>query len=501
MASTVTASGWLKGISLSILASLIGGASKLAIRKSWLIESEQREQGADEANEESSGYSQISDYEASAPEEGSNNETLQRLSSHGSISHPTGGSAELQLTAVEEALSLHAARKRRGKIIAYALRFGGMIGMTFLNPTCSVLAMNYASPSILAPFSGLTLVWIVLLSQPLNHERPTARQVVAVGLIIFGELLVAAFGDHTNDQNKTIADVTHSYQQLPFLIYLAVTTLWILVLMVWMKYPSHPMLQRFAWGVAGGSLTGFQNFLKDFLTILKVKGPDEDYPWYTPLLLFLAVASAFIGLCFLTACMKRYDATYSGSMFVGSFVVSASIMSAVHYATFVHLQGLLNIILYPSGLIVLMGGVGVLICERGAIVESQSIHVSEHSSVAPRVELVCVCVPSVCRRGSSRKADSRTQSFFFCVAGTSRERRNASGLSEETPSRVTMAGSRSVGDSSCWGGEGGDTTASDSLFLGSLSSVATALSSIFLTGSSCLSGTLLTRSDSSFSSS
>jgi len=35
--STVSASEWIKGISLSILASIIGGASKLAIRKSWLM--------------------------------------------------------------------------------------------------------------------------------------------------------------------------------------------------------------------------------------------------------------------------------------------------------------------------------------------------------------------------------------------------------------------------------------------------------------------------------
>ena len=38
--TVVTASDWTKGISLSVLASVIGGASKLAIRKSWLLEQE-----------------------------------------------------------------------------------------------------------------------------------------------------------------------------------------------------------------------------------------------------------------------------------------------------------------------------------------------------------------------------------------------------------------------------------------------------------------------------
>jgi len=75
---------------------------------------------------------------------------------------------------------------------------------------CCVLAMNYASPSILAPFSGLTLVWIVLLSSPLIGEQPAPRQVAAAALIVLGEVVVAIFGDHTNDDGLTVRDVVRS---------------------------------------------------------------------------------------------------------------------------------------------------------------------------------------------------------------------------------------------------------------------------------------------------
>jgi hypothetical protein len=44
---TVTAGDWLKGIGLSIAASVVGGASKLAIRKSWLLQTAAEEQEAD----------------------------------------------------------------------------------------------------------------------------------------------------------------------------------------------------------------------------------------------------------------------------------------------------------------------------------------------------------------------------------------------------------------------------------------------------------------------
>ena len=106
-------------------------------------------------------------------------------------------------------------------------------------------------------------MWIVLLSQPLIHETPTSRQILAASLIILGEVLVAIFGDHTNEEDMSIPKMTESYKEGPFLAYIVGTSLWMILLMYWMKYSSNPTLKRFAWGVAGGSITGFQNFLKD----------------------------------------------------------------------------------------------------------------------------------------------------------------------------------------------------------------------------------------------
>jgi hypothetical protein len=134
----------------------------------------------------------------------------------------------------------------------------------------------------------------------------------------------------------------------------------------WMHHRSvSPTLKRFAWGVSSGSITGLQNFLKDSSTLLKAtRAPGQGLPWYLPLLAILAIGSAFSGLLLLTACMKRYDATYSAAMFVGSFVISASIMSAAHYSTFAHLETLWNKILYPCGLLILIGGVLMLAKEK-----------------------------------------------------------------------------------------------------------------------------------------
>jgi hypothetical protein len=141
-------------------------------------------------------------------------------------------------------------------------------------------------------------------------------------------------------------------------------------MMIWMIWLLHamystatsPTFRRFAWGTAGGSITGFQNFLKDSLTIVKALKNEANVPYF--LLGFLAgmaVLTAFTGLILLMLCMKRYDATYSAAMFVGSFCIAASIMSAIHYDTFTHLDGTLNYIGYPAGLVTLLFGVYLLL--------------------------------------------------------------------------------------------------------------------------------------------
>ena len=60
--------------------------------------------------------------------------------------------------------------------------------------------------------------------------------------------------------------------------------------------------------------------------------------------------------------MKRYDATYSASMFTGSVVITASTMSAVHYKTFSHLS-IQTWTFYPLRLFILLFGIVILATE------------------------------------------------------------------------------------------------------------------------------------------
>jgi hypothetical protein len=261
-------SDWMKGIALSILASIIGGASKLAIRKSWILQAQIESQQVDvqvvdddddeglDNNNNNNLHEEIRNEHDVTPFIPHNDIFLERMetSSIGSrmsekkesmlsiqqsdrctplLVSPIALTSSHDVTREDYASSsfhrcccrfyafirsyscgdsyrsnenlIYHARKRL--YIPHTLRVAGMIGMTTLNPLCSVIAMNYASPSILAPFAGLTLVWIIICAGPVLDEHPTWIQLGAVSLIIIGETIVAVFGDHTNSLNLTTRQV------------------------------------------------------------------------------------------------------------------------------------------------------------------------------------------------------------------------------------------------------------------------------------------------------
>jgi hypothetical protein len=234
---TITQSDWVKGIGFSILSSIIGGASKLAIRKSWQVEelcqnlttgdfmllvdvsqhtsvALQVENGSTPLERDKSYQGDRSD-EASVTNERQSlhtsaalrmNEPSTRITFRGLLCAPPVADAPLAQTREQMAL------KRLYQ--AYFLRGMGTLGMTTLNPLTTVIAMNYASPSILAPFSGLTLVWIILFSPLVLEETPSLRQVIACAFILLGEVVVAAFGDHKNDDGVSIHDVVSFFEEL-----------------------------------------------------------------------------------------------------------------------------------------------------------------------------------------------------------------------------------------------------------------------------------------------
>jgi hypothetical protein len=166
------------------------------------------------------------------------------------------------------------------------------------------------------------------------------------------------------------------------------------------------LLCRFCWGMAGGSMTGMLNFVKDTLTVLDAMNDvmiensssntasssvqqttiPRDCYLFLFFLIFMGVFAAYSGLVLLSLCMKRYDVTFSAAMFIGSYVLSASIMSWIHYDTFEHLQQrhVICYILYPMGLFILLCGVYILVMESTILTTTTLTSSSQHDPTNPK---------------------------------------------------------------------------------------------------------------------
>ncbi|GMH74050.1 hypothetical protein TrST_g7583 [Triparma strigata] len=289
--------GWMIGVLLSVFASWVGAASKLVIRKSWkLIE------GVEETH----------------------------------LSYP-GLFARSRF--------LHSL---------------GLLGMTVLNPACGIGAMKFANPSLLAPFSGLTLVWVVLFSKATTGEEPTSVQIIAATTIVLGEIIVTIFGDHSNEDELSLDRFNDIYRSPKMVGYFIGFGVFYIAVTLGCKSPI-PAVEKFCWGVSGGSIAGLLLFIKDSLSLFK-----SESPWHWQIWLFLSGAM-FVGLygirC-LSFCMKRYDTTYSATMFVVSYIFSADIMSLIRYDIYKNMESTAQKVLFPVGMIILLGGVAILMTEK-----------------------------------------------------------------------------------------------------------------------------------------
>jgi len=378
----IVASSWFHGLASSILASMIGAGSKLCIRRSYTLLMVNID-----ADKIASKNKQLLERNQNVNSEGSKRED--------SYNNEIHGEEEVELCPCIPHQYNQAQQQQHewlNKLFAFSLRMIGFFGMSVLGPVCNVYALQFASPSILSPIGGgLTLVWVVLFSECTIGEKPRPIQVAAVAFIVIGEIIIAITGDHSNAYSKEFKKMEQEYIDPLFLSYFSCMILWIALLVYLINY-ENKKLRRFAWGMIGGSITGMQNFIKDALAVVhRVDNGSSggklfySYPFQFYILILMAATVALTGLLLLMACMKRYDANFSASMYLGSTVISASIMSMVHYHTFDRIGSRIKSISYLMGLLTLLFGCTILANEE-RLGKIQNPHQRKNNTIVPRDE-------------------------------------------------------------------------------------------------------------------
>ena len=212
----ISADAWVKGIAYYIASSIIGSASKLVIRKSWLIVNEIKPEGDGYASQEIEDDDSDEVASLSSPyelDEGEDKELesapLHRRNSIGSFGEQSKEGEQFLGQGSNHITVVNNETKRiwKKELVARCYWYLGVLGMTIVDPILIVISMYYTTPSTLAPLSGLSLVWIILFSESLTSEKPQKKQIIAAGLIILGQIIVSIFGDHTNDDAITLQDM------------------------------------------------------------------------------------------------------------------------------------------------------------------------------------------------------------------------------------------------------------------------------------------------------
>ena len=357
-----SSTAWINGCFFTIAASVVGAASNLCIRYSYL---QQRRQPHDASIDDTTArrhfFIQFGSAATTQPDSSNGDEVDVELTA--SSSNSTEESDDLRITADNTKINQ-----------PLFLRTIGILGISVLNPILNITALHYASPSILSPLGGLSLVFMVLLSEPMIGESASSSsmQLGGAALIVAGECVLALFGDHTNDLVLTMSDIREQYTEYAFVTYFVGLSIWMMMVAWWVRW-GNPTWQRFAWGIAAGSMSGSNPFLKDGMAVLAgmmtnattaTTSSNNDalrsIGFYVLILLagIIPLSSLILSL----ECMKRYNATYSAACHLASMTVSATLMSMARYHTWDHLSNSYAL-LYPFGLVVLLVGCIVLAME------------------------------------------------------------------------------------------------------------------------------------------
>lgn len=196
-------------------------------------------------------------------------------------------------------------------------------------PVLEVLAYGQAPQTLLAPLSGLDVMWNLLLVPYTLHERPTRRQAMGCVLIVVGTALTAISGPHT-EEPYSVERMRHQLLTMDALTYVAVEIGLLAAGFLFMSRRPHGCKRRgLVLGLVAGGIGGNLFCMKATASLIQAtwQGGVEYCAavWLNPLPLAVLASAVVIGLgsAFLLAqAMREYEATMMVATYEGAFVIS-----------------------------------------------------------------------------------------------------------------------------------------------------------------------------------
>lgn len=240
-----------------------------------------------------------------------------------------------------------------------------LIAILFLiiNPAMDVLSLAFASPTLLTPLAGTTLVWNVILAHIILKEHLTVYAVGGSAIALFGCILVGIFGPKDDPTFESYDDVMALWERNTFHVYAFCQVVLLSLFAILIQVGSH-FVRGVCYALVAGTFSGMFFSLKCSVELIRI---GATHHLITYIIILSAAATPLIGIIVLYYGLKEYDALVLLPVYHAALVLTGTTSSAVFFKDLQTLNMVRAFIFSAAIVVILIGAVVVSI--HGLVLE------------------------------------------------------------------------------------------------------------------------------------
>eukprot|EP00440_Ansanella_granifera_P004054 gb/GFBE01004400.1/.p1 GENE.gb/GFBE01004400.1/~~gb/GFBE01004400.1/.p1 ORF type:complete len:361 (+),score=66.03 gb/GFBE01004400.1/:1-1083(+) len=219
-------------------------------------------------------------------------------------------------------------REREGSIL-FVL---GLALQVALNPACDLAGYALAPASVIAPVTGMDIVWNTVMAPCSLNEELTSRRLLS-SMIIFLTATASVLFRQINEVDWTAQHVLHTMLQTRTMLYAICFVAWYLLnVCVFMKYERGSPVRGFSLGATAGTLAG-NMWCTKITAVLTEQCFSGDcaawHHWISWVMLVGAVFFSTSNLYYISRGMQQYEALFMVTVYMGSNIVTNCVSAIV----------------------------------------------------------------------------------------------------------------------------------------------------------------------------
>ncbi|CAE8641734.1 unnamed protein product [Polarella glacialis] len=218
---------------------------------------------------------------------------------------------------------------RKGKIL---LGLGLFLNIVF-NTVCDLSGYAFAPASVIAPLTGMDIVWNTLLAPFTLKEELTPRRLLSAAIIFLTATASVFFRQSQEGFHWTTERVHEVMTHKRFMLYFICFIAWYLLnVCLLMKYPAGSAVKGFSLGATAGTLAGNMWCTKIVAELARQCFAGDCSAWadgISWLVLAGAVFFAVANITYITKGMQQYEALFMVTVFMGSNIATNSLSAIV----------------------------------------------------------------------------------------------------------------------------------------------------------------------------